>query len=125
MRETLNLIQMMCRCGAEVCSLLGLFGLEIGGQNQKSNRARACLLGLIAASLLLGQSVFAQKVRAQEITLQDLQKLQKLFAGDISSRRLQVLRMLQSLCVPKTPSALKILVFTRSGQRYSTTVSSL
>jgi hypothetical protein len=42
------------------------------------------------------QSVFAQKVRAQEITLQDLQKLQKLFAGDISSRRLQVLRMLQS-----------------------------
>jgi hypothetical protein len=37
-----------------VCSLLGLFGLEIGEQNQKSNRARAHLLGLIAASLLLG-----------------------------------------------------------------------
>src|SRR5215475_1627053 len=28
------------------------------------------------------------------------------------------------LCVPKTPSSLQILVFTRSGQRYSTTVSS-
>ena len=42
------------------------------------------------------QSVFALKVRTQAITLQDLQKLQKLFAEDVASRRLLVLRMLQS-----------------------------
>jgi uncharacterized protein len=42
------------------------------------------------------QSVFAQKVRTQAIALQDLQKLQKLFAGDVASRLLQVVRMLQS-----------------------------
>ena len=41
------------------------------------------------------QSVFAQKVRTQTIVLQDLQNLQKLFAQDVSSRRLDVLRILQ------------------------------
>jgi predicted nucleic acid-binding protein len=42
------------------------------------------------------QSVFASKARNQVITSQDLQKLQKLFAGDLSSRRLQVLKVLPS-----------------------------
>lgn len=42
------------------------------------------------------QSVFATKVRTQVIPPQDLQNLQKLFARDLSSRRLQVLQILQS-----------------------------
>jgi|SRR5581483_4052590 len=42
------------------------------------------------------QSVFALKVRTQEITLQDLQQVQRLIAADFAARRFPVIRMLQS-----------------------------
>jgi predicted nucleic acid-binding protein len=42
------------------------------------------------------QSVFAMKVRTQEITAQDLQQLQKHIASDFSARRFPVVRMLQT-----------------------------
>jgi predicted nucleic acid-binding protein len=42
------------------------------------------------------QSVFALKVRTQEITAQDLQQLQGHIAADFASRRFPVVRMLQS-----------------------------
>lgn len=41
------------------------------------------------------QSVFALKVRTQEITLADLQQVQKLIATDFATRRFPVVRMLQ------------------------------
>lgn len=42
------------------------------------------------------QSVFALKVRTQEITFSDLQQVQKLIATDFAARRFPVIRMLQS-----------------------------
>ena len=39
------------------------------------------------------QSVFASKARSQTITLQALQNLQQRFAGDLSSRRFQVMKV--------------------------------
>lgn len=42
------------------------------------------------------QSVFARKVRMQEIVAQDLQQIQRLIATDLSARRFLVIRMLQS-----------------------------
>lgn len=42
------------------------------------------------------QSVFARKVRTQEITTQELQQLQKHLANDFAARRLPVVKMLQS-----------------------------
>ena len=42
------------------------------------------------------QSVFALKVRTQEITVQDLRQVQKLIAADFAARRFPVVRMLQS-----------------------------
>jgi len=42
------------------------------------------------------QSVFALKVRTQEITAQDLQQVQKHIATDFAARRFPVVRMLQS-----------------------------
>ena len=42
------------------------------------------------------QSVFALKARTQEITLQDLQQLQKHIAADFAARRFPVIKMLQS-----------------------------
>jgi hypothetical protein len=42
------------------------------------------------------QSVFASKARNQVITIQALQNLQKRFAGDLSSRRLQVMKVFPS-----------------------------
>lgn len=41
------------------------------------------------------QSVFALKVRTQEITAVDLQQIQKLIATDFAARRFPVIRMLQ------------------------------
>lgn len=41
------------------------------------------------------QSVFALKVRTQEITVQDLQQLQQHIATDFAARRFPVVRMLQ------------------------------
>ncbi|MBL8190548.1 MAG: type II toxin-antitoxin system VapC family toxin [Acidobacteria bacterium] len=41
------------------------------------------------------QSVFALKVRTQEITISDLQQVQKLIATDFAARRFPVVRMLQ------------------------------
>lgn len=59
-----------------------------------NEQGSCCLISRL--STVEVQSVFAMKVRTQVITLQDLQKLQNIFAQDVSSRRLQVLRMLQS-----------------------------
>jgi predicted nucleic acid-binding protein len=42
------------------------------------------------------QSVFALKVRTQEITVQDLQRVQRHIATDFGARRFPVVRMLQS-----------------------------
>ena|SRR5262249_35478684 len=41
------------------------------------------------------QSVFALKVRTQEITAQDLQQVQKLIVTDFAARRFPIVRMLQ------------------------------
>ncbi len=41
------------------------------------------------------QSVFALKVRTQEITISDLHQVQKLIATDFAARRFPVVRMLQ------------------------------
>jgi predicted nucleic acid-binding protein len=42
------------------------------------------------------QSVFALKVRTQEITAQDLQQVQRRIAADFTARRFPVVRMLQN-----------------------------
>jgi predicted nucleic acid-binding protein len=42
------------------------------------------------------QSVFALKVRTQEITAQDLRQVQRRIAADFTARRFPVIRMLQS-----------------------------